>query len=177
MWGGSLVITICLIKCLHSAFLNHITLLQDPVVFKSQFGMWGGSLFMTTCQVKCPHSAFLNHYTFLGSCCVQVPVWYVGRIPGDDYLPSQVSPFCLLKSYYTFLGSCCVQVPVWYVGRIPGDDHLPNQVSPFCLLWLLTPGTKSSWYSLLWQFRIKLTLGKTYFHQNFAIFIFSVSHF
>ncbi len=151
--------TICLVKCLHSTFCNHITLLQDRVVFKSQFGMWVGSLVMTISS---------------GACCVQDP-WYVGRIPGDDHLPSPVSPFHLLISYYTFLGPCCVQVPVWYVGRIPGDDHLPNQVSPFCLLRLLTPGTKSSCYSLLRQFRIRFTVGKNRFPPKFRHFLFFLS--
>ncbi len=132
-------------------------------MFKSQFSMWGWSP---------PFCLLKSHYTFLGSYCVQVPVFYVERISGDDRLPNQVSPFCLLKSYYTFLGSCCVQVPVWYVGRIPGDDHLLDQVSPLRLLRLLTPGTKSYCYSLLDSSELCLQLRKTYFHQNFAQFLF-----
>jgi hypothetical protein len=57
-------------QSLHYAFLNHVTILQDLVVLKSQFGIWGGSLVMMACLVKCLHYAFLNHVTLLQDCVV-----------------------------------------------------------------------------------------------------------
>jgi hypothetical protein len=112
-------------------------MLQDHVVFTSQFLMLAESLVMNICLVTCLLSSLhlLKSYCpSSGLCRVQVPVWYVGRIPSDDHLPSQVSPPRLRKSYYPSSGPCCVQVTVWYVGWIPGDDHLPGQVSLFRLL-------------------------------------------
>jgi hypothetical protein len=43
---------------------------------------------------------------------VRVITTYVVQVPGDDGLPSLVSPLRLLKSYYHSSGPGCVQVTV-----------------------------------------------------------------
>jgi hypothetical protein len=111
MWGGFLVRAICLVKCLHSAFLNHIKLFQDPVEDHVVFNMWFGSRVIMFCLVKCLYSALLkSYYPFPGLCCVQVTVCSVLQTHGYDGPPRQVAPFCLLKSYYPSSGPLCLSL-------------------------------------------------------------------